>query len=234
MRTPKPSNQERDPAASTNEAKPANENGQGTDPGVAQDPRARVEQLEQECARLEAEVKAGHEKLLRERADLENFKKRSAREREESLRYGTEGLVRDLLPVIDNLERALQHADAGGNGEPLAEGVRLVLESLRGVLERHRLLDRPIEVCAVRGEVAREGQHVADAQLEGARALGRGVGRCRAHRCERNRGEHPGPDDREARDHALPAPPGTWPFSGSHRSSFGWRYPPTPPSHVTP
>ena len=143
MRTPKPSNQERDPAASTNEAKPANENGQGTDPGVAQDPRARVEQLEQECARLEAEVKAGHEKLLRERADLENFKKRSAREREESLRYGTEGLVRDLLPVIDNLERALQHADAGGNGEPLAEGVRLVLESLRGVLERHGVSQVP-------------------------------------------------------------------------------------------
>jgi molecular chaperone GrpE len=102
-----------------------------------------VEQLEQECARLQAEVKAGHEKLLRERADLENFKKRTAREREESLRYGTEGLVRDLLPVIDNLERALQHADAGGNGEPLAEGVRLVLESLRGVLERHGVSQVP-------------------------------------------------------------------------------------------
>jgi molecular chaperone GrpE len=143
MRNPKPSNEERDPAASMNDAKAANEDGQGADSGVTGDPRARVEQLEQECARLEAEVKAGHERLLRERADLENFKKRTAREREESLRYGTEGLVRDLLPVIDNLERALQHADAGGNGEPLAEGVRLVLESLRGVLERHGVSQVP-------------------------------------------------------------------------------------------
>ncbi len=143
MRTPKPSNEERGPAASTNDAKPANEDGQGTGLGVGQDPRARVEQLEQEHARLEAEVKASHERLLRERADLENFKKRTAREREDTIRYGTEGLVRDLLPAIDNLERALQHADAGGNGEPLAEGVRLVLESLRGVLERHGVSQIP-------------------------------------------------------------------------------------------
>lgn len=87
-------------------------------------------------ADAEAEAQAHCDALLRARADLENFKKRARREQAESLRFANEQLIRDLLPVVDNLERAVEHAAGGGNGAPLVEGVSLVLKSLHDVLKR--------------------------------------------------------------------------------------------------
>ena len=82
-----------------------------------------------------SEAKKYQDLYLRERADLENFKRRMLREKAEALRFAVEPLVRDLLAVVDNLERAVSHA---GEGETLVvEGVRLVLKSLYEVLERH-------------------------------------------------------------------------------------------------
>lgn len=75
-----------------------------------------------------------HERLLRAAADLENYKKRAVREREEVQRFGIEKVVKDLLPVADDLDRALQ---AAPEGDPLAEGVRLVRASLERVLAKH-------------------------------------------------------------------------------------------------
>src|SRR5436305_11300349 len=75
----------------------------------------------------EAEAKANYELFLRERAELENFKRRMLREQAESLRFANEPLLRDLLSVVDNLERAVEHARSGGNGQPLVQGVALVL-----------------------------------------------------------------------------------------------------------
>src|SRR5712691_11777865 len=78
----------------------------------------------------EAEAKANYDLFLRERAELENFKRRMQREQAESLRFANEPLIRDLLPVLDNLERAIGHARGGGNGQPLVDGVALVVRSL--------------------------------------------------------------------------------------------------------
>src|SRR5262249_25875210 len=75
----------------------------------------------------QAEAKANYDLFLRERAELENFKRRIQREKVEALRFANEPLLRDLLPVIDNLERAVEHAQGGGNGQPLVEGVALIL-----------------------------------------------------------------------------------------------------------
>jgi molecular chaperone GrpE len=69
----------------------------------------------------------------RTRADFENYKKRVARESAEAERRGKAKLVRELLPVVDNLERALE-AEAGDSS--LAEGVRLVYRELRDALDR--------------------------------------------------------------------------------------------------
>ena len=81
------------------------------------------------------EAKKFEDLYLRERADLENFKRRMLREKAEALRFAVEPLVRDLLAVVDNLERAVSHA---GEGEALiVEGVRLVLKSFYEVLERY-------------------------------------------------------------------------------------------------
>src|SRR5215813_6508522 len=98
---------------------------------------ARVAALEGELEAAREEARQANERWIRERADGENLKKRAARERSETARFGTEALVRDLLPVVDNLERAVQAAQGGGNGQPLAEGVALVLKALTDVLARH-------------------------------------------------------------------------------------------------
>ena len=97
----------------------------------------RIATLEAELSAARDEARQNHERWLRERADLENIKKRSDRERADALRFGNERLIKDLLPVVDNLERAVAHAQGGGNGQPLVEGVSLVLKALLEVLERH-------------------------------------------------------------------------------------------------
>lgn len=75
-----------------------------------------------------------HERALRAAADLENYRKRAAKEREEVLRFGSERLLKDLIPILDNLERALAAAPAD---DPLAKGVRLVLRGFEETLGRH-------------------------------------------------------------------------------------------------
>ncbi len=78
------------------------------------------------------------ERLLRKHADVENMRKRMEREKAEFVRFAAVDLVRKLLPVIDNLERALEApADTGGDG--LREGVRLVHQELQSILEREGL-----------------------------------------------------------------------------------------------
>lgn len=74
----------------------------------------------------------------RTRADLENFRRRTARERQDLLRYGTESVLMDLLEVLDNVERADEHA---ADENPLSEGVRMLHESLSAVLKRHHVTE---------------------------------------------------------------------------------------------
>src|ERR1041385_2910950 len=69
-----------------------------------------LDNLRQQLEAKEAEVKQIQDRLLRQAADLENYKKRSARDKADSVLYASESLVKDLWPVLDNLERALSHA----------------------------------------------------------------------------------------------------------------------------
>jgi len=100
----------------------------------------QIERLNQELAARAEEAAQNHDRYVRERAELENFKKRVLREKAESIRFGNEQLIRDLLPVLDNLERAVEHAESGGDGQPLVEGVRLVLKNALEVLQRHGVM----------------------------------------------------------------------------------------------
>jgi molecular chaperone GrpE len=96
--------------------------------------RAQLE-LSQEKGRETMErLKEAHERMLRAAADLENYKKRAQREKEELQRFGNEKLLRDLLPVLDNLDRALAAVPAG---DPLATGVNLVRSTFEQVLGRY-------------------------------------------------------------------------------------------------
>src|SRR4051794_13207612 len=82
-----------------------------------------TDQLRQQLQAQTEAARQHYDAFLRERAELENFKRRMMREKAEALRFANEGLIRDLLPIVDNLERAVEHADAGGAS--VIEGVRL-------------------------------------------------------------------------------------------------------------
>lgn len=102
---------------------------------AATSPSAELDDLRRKLAEKEEEARASYDRFLRERAELENFKKRMQRERAEALRFACEPLIRDLLPVVDNLERAVEHGE--GNEKSVIEGVQMVLKSLLDTLERH-------------------------------------------------------------------------------------------------
>jgi molecular chaperone GrpE len=76
------------------------------------------------------------DRLLRLAADFENYKKRAARERQEYVALANERLIAELIPILDDLERALSAAEEHQEAQ-LEEGVRLVHRSLAGLLERH-------------------------------------------------------------------------------------------------
>ncbi len=75
--------------------------------------------------------------LQRTRADFENYQKRNQREREQERRYYHGAFAQDLLPVLDNLERATFSARQVGETGPLVQGVALVLNQLLDLLRRH-------------------------------------------------------------------------------------------------
>ncbi|HXE96302.1 MAG TPA: nucleotide exchange factor GrpE, partial [Dongiaceae bacterium] len=80
--------------------------------------------LEEQLAAKEKEARENWDRFLRERADLENYRKRVGREKEELLNYGNKSLIEEILPVIDNLERALAHASEDSQGA-VVEGIRM-------------------------------------------------------------------------------------------------------------
>lgn len=86
---------------------------------------------------LRQELDAAKDRALRVQAELENYRKRARREMEEERRYAQLPLLNDLLPVIDNIGRALQSAEKNPDGAGLLEGVKLVAQQLDGVLARH-------------------------------------------------------------------------------------------------
>jgi molecular chaperone GrpE len=96
--------------------------------------RAEVELSTAKGRETMEKLRETHERLLRATADLDNYKKRAAKEREEVQKFGIEKVLKDILPVIDGLDRALAAAPPD---DPLADGVRLVRASLEQALARH-------------------------------------------------------------------------------------------------
>lgn len=91
--------------------------------------------LNKEIETLGKEVEDWRSRAYRAAADLDNFRKRALKDRDDLRKYAIEGVLKDLLPVSDNLERALAHA--GGAGGALAEGVGMVHKQLLSALEKN-------------------------------------------------------------------------------------------------
>ncbi|KYF84125.1 molecular chaperone GrpE [Sorangium cellulosum] len=111
------------------------------EPAEAQAERAepaeqRAATPEDKLGEVQAEAARMREQLLRTAADFDNFRKRSRREVEEAQRRGRESILKDLLPVFDNLERAASHAESAPDVKSVAEGVRIVAKQFVDTLER--------------------------------------------------------------------------------------------------
>jgi molecular chaperone GrpE len=96
--------------------------------------KAQLELSQEKGREMLAKLNEEHEKFMRTAADLENYKKRALKEKAEVQQFGIEKIVKDLLPVVDNLDRALAHAAAD---DPLTDGVKMVLKLLEDALARH-------------------------------------------------------------------------------------------------
>ncbi len=100
-----------------------------------------------ELAALRAERDEFKDRFMRALADAENTRKRGERDRREAEQYGGSKLARDMLPVYDNMKRALEAAGEAGDGaKALIEGVELTMRSLLNIFEKHgiRLLSPEI------------------------------------------------------------------------------------------
>ncbi len=91
--------------------------------------------IEAKIATLEREKKENWERYLRTAADLENFRKRQRRELDDARFEAKSKVLKEMLPVVDNLERAIEHASQHATG-PIVEGVQLVLRQFLSAFER--------------------------------------------------------------------------------------------------
>jgi len=131
----------------------ANENQQSKNPSQADDARAAAfeealrdqdaggdagQMVQDELDRIRGELADAQERTLRVQAELENYRRRARREMEDERKYANLPLLRDLLPVVDNIQRAIQAAEKSGEKGSLLDGIKLVAQTLETALARHQ------------------------------------------------------------------------------------------------
>jgi len=95
-----------------------------------------ADDLQVKLAAVEKEKKENWDRYLRAAADLENLRKRQKREMEDAKIEAKTKVLKEMLPVVDNLERAIEHATAQSGQSPIVEGVQLVLRQFLTAFER--------------------------------------------------------------------------------------------------
>jgi molecular chaperone GrpE len=83
------------------------------------------------------EAEENRDRWMRAVADFENYKKRALQEKSKFLKYRNEELLRDLLTIVDNIERAQMHCETTGRSDALADGVCMIAKMFREVLDRY-------------------------------------------------------------------------------------------------
>lgn len=119
--------------------------------------------LAAELAEKEKEAAANYDKYVRAVAELDNYKKRAVKEKNEILKYGNEGIVKDILPFIDSLDRALEHAEASNDIQAFKEGLKLIQDQLFSCLKKHG-----VEAIECAGRAFDPNFHEAMMQMESA------------------------------------------------------------------
>jgi molecular chaperone GrpE len=134
-----------------------------TSDAAAQPSEAEAAQagLEQALAAKTQELERLQDRLIRLQAEFDNFKKRMAREKAEFLKFANESLLGELLPVLDNLERAVASARAEASPGALADGIEMIVRLFHATLEKFGV--KPMEAA---GKPFDPSLHQAVAQVE--------------------------------------------------------------------
>jgi len=108
---------------------------------AAENVEVSIEGLQAQLATLAAAYESAKEQSLRSQADAQNARRRAEQDIEKAHKFGQDKIVNDLLPVVDNLERALSTIDASNDTfTAIAEGIQLTLKSFIDALARHQVL----------------------------------------------------------------------------------------------
>lgn len=99
--------------------------------------QVEVAEMASQIHGLEEELGQMKDRALRVQAELENYRKRVARESADQRRYADLPLLREILPVLDNMQRAIEAAEKSGEAPGLLEGFKMVVQQFQTVLERH-------------------------------------------------------------------------------------------------
>ena len=110
------------------------------DDGVEPEPTTS---FEEEFAKLKAEYQEQYDQMLRKIAEYDNLKKRAERRAEESSKYAVEGVIKDIIPIIDSVERAIESTNESKDFYALSEGIQLIHKQLLDSLQRRSV--NPIE-----------------------------------------------------------------------------------------
>ena len=117
--------------------------------------------LKEELERVRAENEERSDRMLRTIANYENSKKRAEREKAEFFKYAVEGVIKDLIPVVDNIERGIESAKESKDFESLNEGIQLINKQLDDLLKK-----RDVIAIEARGEPFDPKLHEAMMHIE--------------------------------------------------------------------
>lgn len=99
--------------------------------------KAKEDELMVKLREAEKRAAENYDKYLRAVAELDNYRKRSVRDKEEAIRFGNETLLKDILPLVDNVDRALEHACNSVDFDAFREGLKMLQGQLLGCLQKH-------------------------------------------------------------------------------------------------
>src|SRR3989339_257737 len=99
--------------------------------------KASEEDLKVKLQEMEKKAAENYEKYVRAAAELDNYKKRAVREKADAIKYGNENLLRDILPLVDNMDRAMEHACNSDDFNAFREGMKMLKQQLLSCLQKH-------------------------------------------------------------------------------------------------
>jgi molecular chaperone GrpE len=107
------------------------------DSAMEEKTKASEEDLKVKLQGMEKKATENYDKYVRAVAELDNYKKRAVREKADAIKYGNENLLRDILPLVDNMDRAMEHACNSEDFNAFREGLKMLQQQLLGCLQKH-------------------------------------------------------------------------------------------------